>query len=824
MSNKKPRFIQRLSVAAVAAVLAATLPAAGFAGRDHHLPDRFYHQAQHHKAESFKRIATFPVFLNTASLGEPVIDNAAVAEIVATSADGTLLAYTDGENGRVGFVDISVPGDPQPAGLSPDLGGEPTSVAIAGPYALVGVNTSDDDFDNPSGELKVIDIGANTIVASFDLEGQPDSVAVSPNKRWAAIAIENERDEDEVVNGVEGGLPQPPAGNLKVLRLRGAPANWSLKTVDLTGLADKAPSDPEPEYVDINRMNVAVVTSQENNHIALVHLPSGRVIRDFGAGEVDLEQIDTEEEEPALISLTDSLEDVPREPDGVSWVNLLQFCTADEGDLDGGSRGITCFDWRGRIKYTSGNSLDHAVVRIGHYPDGRSGNKGNEPENIEYGKFGRDRYMFAASERSSVIFVYRLPRPFISDRHPPELVQILPSGVGPEGVLALPERNLLIAATEEEDRGDKFRAGLTIYELNSGEPTYPTIESADRPDGTPIPWAALSALAIAPGDDSRGYSVYDSFFQQSRIFGIDLSQKPYLIDAETILRDADDVLKNLGSIDYLEQDDDGVITNEVFQFSSLVNGDDTVNLDPEGLATRAAGGFWIASEGAGNLVGGVSDAEDRPFTSPNLLIKAANDGVIEAVVQLPASLVENQLRFGLEGVTAVQEAGNEVLYVAFQRAWGAAGDPSDKARIGRYDTATGAWSFVYYPLDTPESPNGGWVGLSEIAHVQGDTFAVVERDNQGGPDAAIKRIYTFSIDGVSFAAEPAAGVNEVSKELATDLIADGVLTAPNGAVIEKVEGLAVLSNGDAIINTDNDGVDDSSGETQMIRIEGLFED
>jgi hypothetical protein len=39
----------------------------------------------------------------------------------------------------------------------------------------------------------------------------------------------------------------------------------------------------------------------------------------------------------------------------------------------------------------------------------------------------------------------------------------------------------------------------------------------------------------------------------------------------------------------------------------------------------------------------------------------------------------------------------------------------------------------------PASPNGGWVGLSEIVAVDATTFAVIERDNQGGPDAVIKQ-------------------------------------------------------------------------------------
>src|SRR5690606_31682775 len=129
---------------------------------------------------------------------------------------------------------------------------------------------------------------------------------VSPDHRYAAIIVENERDEDVEVVGVEGGLPQRPAGTLVVVDLTGGnPAAWKLRRVDLTGLSAYAPEDPEPEFVDINDDNEAVVTLQENNHIAIVDLKSGKVVADFPAGAVDLEGIDATED--GLIALVDSL-------------------------------------------------------------------------------------------------------------------------------------------------------------------------------------------------------------------------------------------------------------------------------------------------------------------------------------------------------------------------------------------------------------------------------------------------------------------------------------------------------------------------------------
>jgi hypothetical protein len=65
---------------------------------------------------------------------------------------------------------------------------------------------------------------------------------------------------------------------------------------------------------------------------------------------------------------------------------------------------------------------------IGHYPEGRSDSKGNEPENIGYGVFGGTPYIFVISERSSVVFVYDA-----TDPTSPVFTQVLPTGSGPEG-------------------------------------------------------------------------------------------------------------------------------------------------------------------------------------------------------------------------------------------------------------------------------------------------------------------------------------------------------------------------------------------------------
>ncbi len=756
----------------------------------------------------FRRVATFPVFANTS------IETQASAEIVAASTDGNLLIYTDSGNEHIGFVDITDPAQPIAAGVL-GLAGEPTSVAVQGGYALVAVNTSP-SFVAPSGELAVVDLATRQIVRTLALGGQPDSIAVSPDGRYAAIAIENERDE-ELGNGEP---PQLPAGFLTIVDLIGDPSTWALRTVDLVGIADLFPEDPEPEYVDINAANIAVVTLQENNHIVIVDLASGNVLVDFPCGTVDLTDVDTDEND--LIEQVSSLTAVPREPDAVTWISPFTFATADEGDLFGGSRGFTTWAPWGLPLYEAGNTIEHLTARFGHYPEDRSENKGNEPEGIEYAEFQSGRYLFVGSERANLVLVYRLtPGPLFGSTAP-VFVQALPTNVAPEGLLAIPQRGLFVVSCEADDRGDLIRSGITIF-AHTGQPNYPSIVSEDRAGTSlPIPWAAQSGFVTAPGDDTTIYSVHDSFYRAARVYRLRRGmQGPMRIVEELPIVDSGDLLGNaLRRWKFLLPNTPG------FSVGSFFNVDGTVNLDLEGVAVEGDGRtFWLASEGAGNLNNGTSNPSNQPFRTPNLVIQAVRNvgsDVLEItrVIGLPFEMTNNQLRFGLEGITVEDGAA---VYVCLQREWSNAGDPAGKVRIGRFDLTTGRWTFAHYPLDAVASPNGGWVGLSDITYLGGGRLAVLERDNQGNFDARVKRIYTVDLSSVTFRDVAQAGnFDTLVKTLEADLLQLGSYDAFGGFVPEKLEGMAVLSDGTTLIVNDNDGVDDNSGETVVVRLPQLL--
>ncbi len=154
------------------------------------------------RERSFQRVGTFANYRNNANIAD-----ATVSEIVAATADGRTLIYTDSTMGAIGFVDITNPAQPAPLGKLPFADGhEPTSVDVLGnEYALVAVNSSE-SFTNASGYLAVVDLATRTVTRQIDLGGQPDSIKISADKRYAAVVIENERDEALCAGGSAGGL------------------------------------------------------------------------------------------------------------------------------------------------------------------------------------------------------------------------------------------------------------------------------------------------------------------------------------------------------------------------------------------------------------------------------------------------------------------------------------------------------------------------------------------------------------------------------------------------------------------------------------------
>ena len=679
-----------------------------------------------------------------------------VAEIVAATPDGMTLVYTSADVGVLGMVDIAKPEQPV---LLPHVNvqlmgvGEPTSVAISpdGRFAVVAVRLGDDVANARRGLVRVYDIrrpAAVKHVKDITVGIGPDSLALVGQGRTlrAVVAIEDEETDAEGDATLDGQRP----GRIDVVGLQDLYGGEStgVQSIELVRALQSTPgvvypNDPQPEFVSIDaRAQKAVVSLQENNAVALIdlsHPRRARLERVFSTGTVTRSG-NADLKKDKEVAFKDSFT-ARREADAVAWVAPGVFATANEGDgkkdkngVLPGARGFTLMNTRGEVVYETGERTElHALVR-GHYPDRRSASKGAEIEAVTAGRFGGKPYLLVGSERGAFVEVYR-----VDDLKQPQFVQLLPTGMSPEGLTTVTQRRdrqqLFVTANE----GD---GSLNIYRFN-GQASEPQLEARDAG----MPWGALSGLST---DGTHLYAVPDNAFGQSRIFRIDptdAAQGRLTLDQVTLLTEADGK---------------------------------ALKVDPEGIA-KVSDGFWIASEGK--------------TVADNELIRVNMAGVVQQRVKLPASV---QAKFaspktstGYEGVTA--SADGQTLYMAVQRGF----DPAKpQAAILKLHMPTQTWTTALYPLDQhSKDAKKFWMGLSEIQLTDDGRLLLLERDKGGGEgqaiNAEVKRIYSVK------AADVTEGAT-LSKTLVRDLRKDF------NYLQEKAEGMVVFK-GDLWVVNDNDG-------------------
>ncbi|MBD2056174.1 esterase-like activity of phytase family protein [Oculatella sp. FACHB-28] len=671
----------------------------------------------------------------------------AVAEIIDASPDGNTLVFTNSGDQQVGFVDITDPTNPQPLGII-EVAGEPTSVAVTpdGKYAIAAVlSLIDEDAgqtiaDQQPGNLVFIDLMTREIVGQVQLLGiGPDSIDISPDGSKVIVALEDEEDTDN--------LPGSRPGSINFVTINydnPSESTVSAVEIDLSGVEGvNYIEDPQPEYVKFSPDgSTAAVTIQENNAIALIDVASEEITRIFSTGNsIHLADL-TEDGE---ITVTEEFEG-RREPDAIAFTPDGQYLlTVNEGDTElesfgdniwSGGRGWTIFDLEGNVVYDSGSSVEELAVTRGQYPDDRSEDRGLEMEGGTMADFDGQPIAFVASERGSFVVAYD-----ISNVEEPELLSFLPTGLAPEGVLAIPQRNLLLTSNEDDGTIDFFQAS-TDPAASAYSPTEPLITST----GLGLPFSAISGLHQVRYNPNALYAVPDNAVSPSRIYRIEMENSvATVVSALPITKDGE-----------------------------------PVSYDLEGVTLHPPGGFWVVSEG--------DDREGQE--APNLLSYVNGMGEVQQEIPLPEAAAGTITRFGFEGV-ATNAEGTKV-YVAIQREF--EGDPENTVRIAEYDLENQTWNYYFYPLDT-DNVEESWVGLSEIARDTDGSFLIVERDNQGGENgsanARIKRIYRVSLAD----AEPGA---TLEKTLVLDLLSD------YDWIEEKIESLAVTEQG-YWLASDNDG-------------------
>lgn len=130
--------------------------------------------------------------------------------------------------------------------------------------------------------------------------------------------------------------------------------------------------------------------------------------------------------------------------------------TDGDGDFDElysfGARSFSIWNGQtGALVYDSRNELDQAAAAAGYYDDGRSDDKGAEPEGICIGRIGNKTFLFVGLERADAVAVYDISYPYY-----PIFVKILACGDAPEGLRFIPAKespngkSLLLVSSEND--------------------------------------------------------------------------------------------------------------------------------------------------------------------------------------------------------------------------------------------------------------------------------------------------------------------------------------------------------------------------------------
>ena len=283
--------------------------------------------------------------------------------------------------------------------------------------------------------------------------------------------------------------------------------------------------DIEPEYVAISDdSKTAWVTLQENNAIAKIDLPSRAITQLFPLGFKDYNRLPSAmdpSDRDAGIGFGAWPVKGMYEPDGISVIvqnGLPYLVTANEGDAreyaafaevkrvgsllldptafplaadynnvtklgrlnvtttlgdadaDGdfdalyslGARSFSVWNGlTGALVWDSGNELEQRAVAAGVYDDGRSDDKGVEPEGVITGVVNGSRLIFVGMERADAVGIYTA-----NDPARPQWSQLLKCGDAPEGLLFVPQkdapgnRSLLIVSYEGDGLIKIYRPAL----------------------------------------------------------------------------------------------------------------------------------------------------------------------------------------------------------------------------------------------------------------------------------------------------------------------------------------------------------------------------
>lgn len=304
----------------------------------------------------------------------------------------------------------------------------------------------------PSGDVESVEVGALPDMLTFTHDGNKLLVANEGTPTIYGDRI------GTTVPRVYASPALDPVGSVSIIDMRPHPivdtADFNSVTISGSDIRTNPGMDFEPEYIAVNKSGTkAYVTLQEANAMGVLDLATNTFTSVIGLGVKDFSQLGNQIDplNNGTVSFISPSVKGFYMPDGVAayqWDDQTYLVMANEGDfreddadrsaaislgaiaplnnlrvsnteswsLDlyaAGARSFSIRDESGNIVYDSGDILDKEANALGIYDDGRSRDKGVEPEGVTLLKIGDRTYAFVGLERTlkSAVAVFDVTDP-----------------------------------------------------------------------------------------------------------------------------------------------------------------------------------------------------------------------------------------------------------------------------------------------------------------------------------------------------------------------------------------------------------------------------
>jgi hypothetical protein len=349
-------------------------------------------------------------------------------------------------------------------------------------------------------------------VSTIQVGALPDMLTFTPDGKTLLVANEGTPTTYGTRIGTTiprnyGAAAVDPVGSVSIIDMitRSVVGTPTLAGVTQTGsnIRTNTGMDFEPEYIAVNASGTkAFVSLQEANAMAVLDLQSKSFDKVIGLGAKDFNVVGNEIDplNNGTVSFGTQAAKGLYMPDGMatyerngqtfivmanegdfreddadrsaassvgatSPLNNLRISNTDSstGDLyAAGARSFSIRDADGKLIYDSGSILDKEAYALGIYDDGRSRDKGVEPEGVEVIKIGDKTFAFIGLERTtkSAVAVFDITDPTRVDY----LDMIVTDGdLRPEGLEAFTMDGQIFLAISNEGNDAGAGVGTTLY-------------------------------------------------------------------------------------------------------------------------------------------------------------------------------------------------------------------------------------------------------------------------------------------------------------------------------------------------------------------------